>query len=99
MSDTSGKKQAAQARHEAALRQIDEDRRDRLEKQARMREAELANSMAAESAAQTPDAPQDEAAAGDVMEEQEHVLEDSADSEQEGPLRRRRTAPSEPSPS
>ena len=46
-SDTNDKKRAEQARHETALSQIDEDRRNRLEKQARMREAELANSMAA----------------------------------------------------
>ena len=98
MSDTSGRKQAEQARHEAALHQIEEDRRDRLEKQARMREAELANSMAAESAAQASDAP-DEAATEDVMEVEEHVLEDNAEPGQDGSLRRRRIIPSEPSPS
>ena len=98
MSDTSGKKQAAQARHEAALRQIEEDRRDRLEKQARMREAEAANSMAVEAAAQASDAP-DEAATEDAMKEEDHLLEDSAEPEQEGPLRRRRIIPLEPSPS
>ena len=97
MSDTNDRKQAEQARHEAALRQIDEDRRDRLEKQTRMREAEVANSMDTEAAAQASGAP-GEAAEQSVLG-QEHLLEDRVESEQEGPLRRRRTVPSEPSPS
>ena len=97
MSDTSGKKQAEQARHEAALRQIDEDRRDRLEKQARMREAELANSQDAEAAAQVSGAPHE--AAEQSLPGEDHVLEDSVELEQEGSLRRRRTQRSELSPS
>ena len=98
MSDTSDRKQAEQARHKAALRQIEEDRRDRLEKQARMREAEVANSMAAaEASAQASDAP-GEAAEQDAVG-QEHLLEDATEAQQGGPLRRRRgIMPSEPSP-
>ena len=97
MSDTSGRKQAEQARHEAALRQIDEDRRDRLEKQARIREAELANSKDAAAAAQVSHAPGE--AAEHSSPGKDHVLEDNIGSEQEGPLRRRRSQPSERSPS
>ena len=95
MSDTGGRKRQEQERHQAALRQIGEDRRDRQERQARQREADLAASMAA-------DTPADEGAAEQAVgssrpqESLERWLDDKAPSDGAGRPRRRHVTPSSP---